>query len=156
MKRLRGDPESTTSLFPHEFRVAQIIAFMCCCRNGATNGNPAMGAVPRDIVRMIFGWIKADFTVGLKHQGYVWHLYVHEYEGWYAYYWMWKQAGGSHDIIVACKYCLCFAYQPLPGLPMEWLCNHHIYAINMSHQVWDSVGVNYFIDKTRFIKDYLF
>lgn len=131
MKRPReGPPPPTPSLFPHEFRARQVVALLLSFRHAAENGNLAMAQVPREIVRMICGWVRADFrgdfvdlmgnTWTLKHRR---HYSTIPLGGFkvdvYPFLWCRNGTTGYY----ACPFCLSFS-EATNDIRQAWVCQH--------------------------------
>jgi len=126
MKRPRGEPNSPPSLFPHEVRRRTIVALLCIWRLRRQE-QPLLALVPRDVVRMICGWVKADFSVTLYSSiGGSWKLF--QYQLGYSDTNIWALTWineATIDYNIACEKCLCFPYNTRNGGPeIEWTCKH--------------------------------
>lgn len=130
MKRHREGPP-TRSLFPHEVRARQIVALLLCFRYAEANQQYAMAQVPRDIVRMICGWVRADFT-GLytDSNGTVWKLIRRdpEIDNWLIQIpltlqpFIWTYSSKYYSGFYPCPTCL--SLRPTTHFNEDWKCQH--------------------------------
>jgi len=128
MKRRRG-ADRPVSLFPHEIRRQCIIALLCVfSRLRREEPDSAMARLPRDIVRIICGWVKADFTQQLCDGRRNWYLIVWTLSDHVA--WI------SEDdyVLLPCTNCLAFPHGRLVigQVPEKWKCSCQHVPINFN------------------------
>lgn len=89
-----------TSLWPIELRARTIFAFVCIW-SLRDKEQPMLAMLPRDVIRQICGWVRADFTQKLM-------IGTTEFRlVFYSQRFYWKSVNGYYN---ACGECLRFLY----------------------------------------------
>lgn len=126
------------SIFPHEARRRVILAFLCIWRHRRQD-QPMLALVPRDVVRMICGWVRADFR-GVFWDGRTnWTLWQAGQVPKYSFLdrdrcrFIWKM-GKINCFYAACPVCLSFLRDSFDCTQESWECWHQDDEIPLDHE----------------------